>query len=220
METPLQQHRAGTELFIGYAPAFRGLNDWRPVFRQQRVAANDVVVRRVILEHTKDRHRRILVDVAEGRTAKDAHSWMEALKSDRRVAESKHPWVDDFMRANLAIWVLSCGRERVEVARWVERIHGDLEPEKTSGLDSGLELKPDSQMDEAPGGIYLRYALVWERGEWAWWKFRAEGGTLSRARESDRIVIWPEPGRKELMVAGYAVEPGRETYWGRYPFVI
>jgi hypothetical protein len=229
METPPVHHSAGDELIIGYAPAFHGVADWRLVFRQVSRLSDGVVVRRVIFGHARDPRMRILVDVAEGRTARDAELQLAAVKLDSNVRVKtgpeklgpssfvhgkEQPTSVNFSRANLAIWVYSSGLEHVSADPWVDRILEDLDPVSTSGSNQGLVLKPAARIEGFPDAIAL--AVPPETGEWAWWKFKAEGGMLSRANQPDQVILWPASGREQVAVSAWAIEPGRDTRAGRY----
>ena len=231
MDTRPLNDRGDDELIVGYAPTFRQVEDWQQVFRHQHATSAGSVVRRVIWEQEANRSCRLLVDVAECRTSSEARSWLNAIKRDSNFQFSAgperfgrgalmHPEYEPrsvyLIRANLMIWVLSCGRASFDVLSCADGIVADLEPAAPPEGEDDLVLTREPDNHEAPGAICLRAAPRWERGEWAWLRFTVQGGTLARAMEGDRLVLWPAPGQREISVRGWAIEPGRKTYGGRY----
>jgi hypothetical protein len=223
--------RGDEELIVGYVPTFRHVQDWQQAFRQQHATSAGSVVRRVIWEQEANRRCRLLVDVAECRTSRDAQSRLTDITLDSNCQFAAGP--DRFgrgalvhpegtprsvylIRANLMIWVLSCGGAYVDVLSCADRILADLNPTAPPEADEDLVLTREADNPEAPGAICLSAASRWERGEWAWLKFTAAGGTLARAMEGDRLVVWPAPGQPEVSVRGWVIEPGRKTYRGQY----
>ena len=231
MDVPDLNDRGDDELIVGYMPTFRDVLDWQPVFRHQHVADGGSIVRRVIWEQAANRRCRLLVDVAECRTSSYARSRLNDIKLDSNfpfapgpdrfgssalVHPEGNPRSVYLIRANLMIWVLSCGREYFDVLSCVDRIVAGLEPSAPPEADEDLTLTREPERPEAPGAICLSTETRWERGEWAWLRFTAEGGTLARAIEGDRLLLWPAHGQPETRVRGWVMEPGRKTYGGRF----
>jgi hypothetical protein len=223
--------RGDDELIVGYVPTFRHVQDWQQVFRQQHATPAGSVVRRVIWEQEANRRCRLLVDVAECRTSSDARSRLKEIALDSNfqfapgpdrlgpgalVHPEGTPRSAYLIRANLMIWVLSCGRAYFDVLSCADRIVADLTPSAAPEADEDLVLTREPETPDAPGAICLSAAPRWERGEWAWFKFTAQSGTLARAMEGDGLVLWPAPGQREVSVRGWVIEPGRKTYRGQY----
>lgn len=223
--------RGDDELIVGYAPTFRHVQDWQQVFRHQHGTDAGSIVRRVIWEQAGNRRCRLLVDVAECRTSSYARSRLNDIKLDSNfqfaagpqrfgsgalVHPEGNPRSVYLIRANLMIWVLSCGREYFDVLACADRIVADLNATAPPDADEDLVLTREPDNPEAPGAICLSAAPRWERGEWAWLKFTAEGGTLARAMEGDRLMLWPAHGQPKISVRGWVAEPGRKTYGGRF----
>ena len=240
MEASPLNDRAEHELVIGYAPTFDHVEDWQKVFRQEHLD-DDSVVRRVIWEQASNRHRRLLVDVAESPTPERARSRLAAIKDDsnvplvegpsrlgrgalvnaKRVPGSDEPRLVEprsvhFSRANLAIWVLSCGPENFDVLACADRIAADLDSPAPLDIDEDLVLKRQSDRPESPEAIFLSVEPQWERGEWAWYRFMAHGGTLTRTADDDRLVLRLAVTDQAVTVNGLALEPGRKAYSGQF----
>jgi hypothetical protein len=231
METPHVNSGAGSDLFVGYVPAFRGVSGWRHVFRQDRPAPDGGVIRRVNFDNVEDPHKRLLVDVAEFPTPQLADDYLKAVKADANFAIAVGPvrfgpsslaYPKDaprslyFCRSNLAIWVYSCGREQLLVESWADQIVLDLAQKAPTDARSELTLTEQPDARDGASAVRLHASLRWERGEWAWRKFTATGGTLSRATEGDDVKLWPDSSAKETTVTASAFEPGRETYVGYF----
>ena len=223
--------RGDEELIVGYMPTFRHVHDWQQVFRQQLATSAGSVIRRVIWEQAANRRCRLLVDVAECRTSSDARSQLAETMLDSNVQFAPgpdrlgpgalvHPEGTPrsvyLFRANLMIWVLSCGREYFDVLSCADRIVADLSQPAPTEAEEDLALTREADHPEAAAAICLSAAPRWERGEWAWFKFTAQGGTLTRAAEHDRLLLWPASGHREIKVRGWVMEPGRKTYGGQF----
>src|SRR5262245_26805926 len=218
------------ELFTGYAPAFRSATGWRHTFRQHRPGPHGGVIRRVVFDNTEDPNRRLLIDVAEFPTAQLARDYVRAAKDGANfaIAEGparfgasslafpyKQPRSLYFCRANLMLWICSCSRENVLVEPWADQMLQDLAQEPTTESRNDLVLTAERDQLDARGATRIRVSLRWDRGEWAWRKFKATGGTLSRASEGDDVIFWPTAREPKQAVTGWTFEPGRETYHGR-----
>lgn len=119
-------------------------------------------------------------------------------------------------RANLLIWLLSCGREYFDLLACADRIVADLNAPAPSEADEDLVLGRERDDPEGRGAIGLNVTSRWERGEWAWLRLTAHGGTLTRANEGTRVWLWPGSGHLDVSVRAWAMEPGRKTYRGVY----
>ena len=231
METPRVNSGPGSELFVGYVPAFRSVSGWRHVFRQDRSVPDGGVIRRVNFDNIEDPHKRVLVDVAEFPTPQLADEYLKAVKADANFAIAVGParfgasslaYPKDaprslyFCRSNLAIWVYSCGREQLQVESWADQVVLDLAQEATADARSDLALTEQPNEHGAADAVRLHASLRWQRGEWAWRKFTAAGGTLSRAIEGDDVWLWPGANDNQTTVTATAFEPGRETYVGYF----
>ena len=223
---------AADEVFVGYVPAFREVRNWRPGFRRQRTARNGAVARQVIWNCTTDANQRLLVDVTEEETAKGALIRVDTAMREKSVRlepgpdrfgprsfvyPQVHAVSVDFAWANLAICVFSCGVTQAPVEDWVERILGELNTGVTPGLRQAVVLQPVSRPVAQSGATYVSFSVPWDRGEGAWWKFMADGGTLALTAQRDRLVLAADHGRADPAITALSIEPGRETCWGRYP---
>ena len=215
------------ELIIGYAPAFRSATEWRHTFRQLRAGDSGTVTRRVIIEHVARPHSRLLVDVAECIGPDEAASTLKNVRADANFevtegperfglgafsfpatnAQSLH-----FRKSNLMIWVYSCGRDAVSVAPWADTILGDLDAPQRAEPGSGMTITP---VDGGSQPRHLSVKYQWDLGEWAWRKFKATGGTLARSKKDESLLFWQTTS--SAFVTGWAIEPGRATYAGRFP---
>ena len=222
---------AGDELIVGYTPSFRTSTGWRHTFRQTRPAPDGGIIRRVTFDNVDDPHRRVLVDVAEYPGPAEA---VKKLEDARKAANFKttaapsrfgpgsfaFPETDArslyFSRFNLMIWIYSCGREPVYVSPWAEQILTDLEAQHTTEPGSDLVLAAGNTPAASSPSIQIAVTSKWDFGEWAWRKFKATGGTLTRSMENDTVLFRPTAGSMEGTVTGWAIEPGRPTYAGRY----
>ncbi len=219
------------ELFIGYAPAFDRMPGWTPVFRHAYGTPGDVVVRRVIWSRTADASCRLLVDVSEGVTSPSAERRLAEIKDESNVrfvegparlgrgavmSGAVNPRSVYFTRANMLIWLLSVGEGPCDVLAFADAIVSDLDAAAPMQGEEDLALKREPDRSEAPGAMCLRAQPKWARGEWAWYRFTAEEGTLSRTADSDDILVWPASPRGDVSVTGWAMEPGRKPYRGRY----
>ena len=210
----------GSNLFVGYVPAFRDVVDWKHVYRTDRPAAGEAIVRRVILENADNRDERILVDVTETASPEEALHVLRTQVAENSVIVTREldkmtdsfqfpteaPRSKYFLRANLAIWVFSCGRYTTPVQPWVDRIFADLHGPRSGVYDSALRFEPIHGSPE-----HFHYSLKWTLGEWGWFKFEAERGTLTRG-PTNTLSVRPEG--HPTVVRGWAIEPGRETYQG------
>src|SRR4030095_7443543 len=142
MDTRQEHPRTTDELFVGYAPAFRSNAGWRHTFRPDRTVPNGGVVRRVTLGNIDEPHKRLLVDVAEFPTAQLAGDYLQETKEDANVEIARGPeqfglsalaYPGDqprslyFARANLMVWIYSCGRTQIAVVPWAEQIVKDFD---------------------------------------------------------------------------------------------
>ena len=211
----------GTDLFVGYVPAFRGVDHWKHVYRMDRRTTADAIMRRVILENISNRDERLLVDVTEtasqeaaleslkaqiaettGHVTEGPASLGTAFQSPKEVAHAIY-----FQRANLAIWVFSCGREHTAALPWADRISADLNGPPAGAYDSALTFEPVHGMRGS-----FHYSLKWTLGNWGWFKFQAQHGALTRGEAPNTLSLIP--GGHAAVVHGWAQEPGRETYQG------
>src|SRR5262245_56816948 len=141
MSTSNEARDSGTELYVGYAPAFRGMSHWNRAYRKDRTLSDGHIFRRVMMENTADRHERVVVDVTETATEDAARAALRALVADSNVEltngperlgpgarqfPENDPHMSYFRRANLVIWVFSCGRHQRSVQPWVDLITADL----------------------------------------------------------------------------------------------
>ena len=218
---------AGLELFVNYVPAFRGVNGWERVYRRDRGAVDQNIVRRVIMENTANRHERVLVDITEAGSASDASAVLRSVQAESNVTlvpgpsslgpgalqyPETTPSLMNFHRANLSVWVFSCGKDPVEIQPWVDRVVADLNAPTAASYDRALIF--DRVPDHSPA-IQLKYSLKWTLGEWGWFKFQAQNANVRRGAAADRLLITPT-GHAPV-VHGWAQEPGRETYQGQFP---
>ena len=230
MESHALDYSGDREIIAGFMPACRGFHDWKPAVRPPRSGSPGTVVRRVIWNSTGDPNRRVLIDVADAVTGEAARARLlrathdgnlpfaggpPELGLDSLVHPKTGPRSMHFRRANLAIWILSYGSESVDLMPWALQILNELEPDQAQARH-GLVFEPESR-----GGdgrlMYLRFSVPWDRGPGAWWKFTTEDGGLARSEDGDHVIVSTRPGGKPPVVSGWAIEPGRETYWGQFP---
>jgi hypothetical protein len=183
-----------------------------------------------MFDNIADPDRRVLVDVAEFPGPVRAGEYIAAAREDANFEVSgaairfgtpslafpkATPRTLYFCLSNLAIWVYSCGRERLDVEPWADQIVADLNQPPPHSARPDLIFNPEPSSPAQAGAIRLRPTLQWDRGEWAWSKFKAVGATISRAAiDSGDLLVWPT--NTTFSIAGVAIEPGRETYVGEF----
>ena len=219
----------GATLFVGYTPSFQGLPQWKPTFRQSRAGTNGGIVRRTVWLHASGEHYRLIVDVGEYRREVDV---AYALESATREAGAFRPGPDWLggrslaaedpvtpsiyvTRANLLIWAVSNGGKRLDVEPVLKNIIDELDRDLPQTLDEDLKFRREHG-EPTPGAVNLSFDSPWTRGERAWMKFTAHAATLERAPESDRLLVQPTGRDGSFSVTGWVIEPGRQTYLGRY----
>lgn len=219
-------------LFVGYAPSFHGVSDWRATFRHVTPTGKGSVIRRTVWEHAKESNRRLIVDVGEYRNLADTyraievtmreaevryHSGPASLGPRSLVYPQEKPWSIFATRANLVIWGVSNGPEQLEVEPLLTPMLGDLDAAKATDMDRHLGFSRVPAPDDAPAGaICLAFQPEFTLGEFAWLKFQATGAALERGEDPKTLVVLPETSGHAIEVIGWVTEPGRKPYMGRY----
>ena len=229
METADTVQDASNELIVGYVPAFRSIDGWRLGFRQHRPANDGGVARRVVYDNIEDPHRRLLVDVIEFPGPSAAAKKLAAARKEAKIptidAPSKFgpgaftPQQNNalslyFRQSNLMIWVFSCARESVYVGPWADQIQDDLNERQTTEVGDDLTLTAMEQSAPSAKPIRLSVWCRWDRGNWAWRKFKAAGGKMARSLDDESVLFWPSESSASMTC--WQIEPGRATYAGRF----
>jgi len=218
-------------LFVGYAPSFHGVSGWSLTFRQSRPGLKGGVVRRTVWQHSTDPHRRLIVDVGEYRNPGDVQAALAAetreagvhyeagpkfLGLGALVHPEVNPWSIYATRANLLIWGLSNGQEKLAVDTLLKPMLDELDGIASADVDQQLALTRGAAWPDAPGAIGLTFTPEWDLGEWAWLKFQASGATLERGTDPKTLLVRPNGPDASVEVTGWVIEPGRKTYMGRF----
>jgi len=211
------------EFFRGFVPWAEDVQGWTLSTREAHPTAERTDLR-TIWDNPGDPNTRILIDVAELRSAAEA---IEALVAplgynqlDRLpdgppnlgLASFAHPDLAPpavfFVQGNLSILVSSFGRQPVAVVDAARRISARL-AERPGGEPRPMRLEADGDRAQSGEAITFSIDVPVRLGVEGYVKFFVTGGVVTRS--GDRFTLRrAAPG--SVRVEAFAVEPGRETY--------
>ena len=213
------------ELFIGYRPVVAS-GTWNEQFHQVFDRQPGRRLSRSVFEITGNTKGGIVVEVAECASVRDAvEDLMDVLDENElaaldpgpeflQPAAFRHPQQAPdavfFARANLRISIIAQSRNDKGVDEWLERIQRDLNLEPEEARDS-LEILSSASRENT---VLLNYRLPWKVGSEGWFKFVSEGTSIERGTKPDELVIGKTGSG--ITVRGWVLEPGRESYKGKF----
>lgn len=214
----------GAELFRGVVPWAEDVGGWRRASRETLAETAGRVVRRTIWDDPQASDQRLVVDVIECVSAREAVTaladrleWNELAQlppgpAGLGVASFVHP--DGvppavfFARANLCVSVVSFGRRATPALPTAERIDRRLTAPPPSAVSS---LRLESARTRAGEPVALSLGLPFTLADDGYLRYVAAGGALE-IRDDDVVVIPSAPA--ETRVSVYAIEPGRSPAAG------
>lgn len=215
------------ELFIGFSAYQRDMEGWRQSMREDLLEEASRPLRRSVWAQLESSEGRVLIDVAECSSAKQAMESLVIRLEGNELAELDkgpdelgtvsfvHPQglppAVYFAHGNLCVSIVGIAQPPVDVLAVAQSLDSRLQDQPKTMNDTTIRMTAEQDRAKVGETVRVSFHLPWRLAEEGYLKFRVHGGSIGRANDSI-IVTGSKPGT--LRLEALAIEPGREPSGG------